>query len=177
MDRMKADRKNPIMKSLLMGSLALGLSACTNEEQGTIFGAILGGVVGSTLDGGGRGHHGGGNAGMIIGTMIGASMGSSIGRKLDDADRMKMREAHMNAFENNRSGQRSEWRNPDSGNHGWVKPEPAYQNTYGQYCREYTQTIYVGNKQKQGYGKACRKDDGSWEIVNPNSNKYKDKHR
>lgn len=175
----RISNKNPLARVLLVGSLALSLTACTNEEQGTIFGAILGGIVGSSIDGGGRGHHGrgGGNAGMIIGTIVGASMGSSIGRKLDDADRMRMREAHMSAFESNRSGQRSEWRNPDSGHHGWVEPEPAYENTYGQYCREYTQTVYIGNKEEQAYGKACRQDDGSWEIVNPNSNKYKDKKK
>ena len=167
----KEIKRNPILKAVLIGSFAFSLSACTQEEQGTFFGAIIGGLVGAQIDSGDSG------AGVIIGSMVGASMGSSVGRKLDDADRRAMRSAHINAFENSRSGQRSTWHNPDSGNRGWVEPEPAYQNTYGQYCREYTQTIFVAGQEQQGYGKACRKQDGSWEIVNPNSNKYKDKHR
>lgn len=175
----RISNKSPLARVLLVGSLALSLAACSNEEQGTIFGAILGGVVGSTLDGGGRGHHGrgGGNAGMIIGTIVGASMGNSIGRKLDDADRMRMRDAHMSAFESNRSGQRSKWRNPDSGHHGWVEPEPAYENTYGQYCREYTQTVYIGNNEEQAYGQACRQEDGSWKISNTGKGKAKGKYK
>ena len=168
MPTMINNKKNPLFKALLIGSFAFSLTACTSEEQGTVFGAILGGIVGSSLDGGGRGHRrgGGGNAGMIIGTVIGASLGSSVGRKLDEADRIKMRQAHVSAFENNRSGQRSQWQNPDSGHHGWVEPEPAYQNTYGQYCREYTQSVYIGNQEEKAYGKACRQEDGSWKIVN-----------
>ena len=174
---MQNSKNNPFVKAIIIGAFTISLSACTKEEQGTIFGAIIGGVVGNSIEG--RGHRGRGNsgAGMIIGSMIGASMGNSVGRKLDEADRMRMRDAHMSAFENNRSGVRSQWRNPDSGNHGWVEPEPAYENTYGQYCREYTQTVYIGNKEEQAYGKACRQEDGAWEIVNPKSNKYKDKKK
>ena len=65
MATMITNKRNPLIKVFLVGSLAFGLTACTNEEQGTVFGAILGGVVGSTLDGGGRhGRHGGSGAGM-----------------------------------------------------------------------------------------------------------------
>ena len=49
------EKRNPLFKALLIGTFAFSLTACTNEEQGTIFGAILGGVVGSSIDGGGRG--------------------------------------------------------------------------------------------------------------------------
>ena len=34
-----------------------------------------------------------------------------------------------------------------------------------EYCREYTQTIIVGGVPQYGYGQACFKPDGSWEIV------------
>lgn len=169
----ESKQRNPLLKAALIGTLAFGVTACTQEEQGTVFGAIIGAVIGNSIEGGGR--RGNSGAGMVIGTMIGASIGNSVGKKLDDADRREMRRAHTNAFESNRSGQRSNWHNPDSGNRGWVEPEPAYQNTYGQYCREYTQTVVIGGEEQQGYGKACRQPDGTWEIVNPNSNKYKDK--
>lgn len=33
------------------------------------------------------------------------------------------------------------------------------------YCREFTQTVYIGGKPQQGYGTACMASDGSWDIV------------
>lgn len=33
------------------------------------------------------------------------------------------------------------------------------------YCREYTKTIRVGGNLESGYGRACLRPDGSWEIV------------
>ena len=33
-----------------------------------------------------------------------------------------------------------------------------------EYCREFTKDIAVGGKQQEGYGKACWREDGSWEI-------------
>lgn len=37
---------------------------------------------------------------------------------------------------------------------------PAYA---GQYCREYTQTVYIGGRAVEAYGTACQQPDGSWE--------------
>ena len=36
-----------------------------------------------------------------------------------------------------------------------------------QYCREYTQTMKVGNTLQKGYGTACMQADGSWQIMTP----------
>ena len=63
------------------------------------------------------------------------------------------------------SGQPVSWRNPDTGNYGEVTPVRTYNSQSGQYCREFQQTIYVGGKQENGYGTACRQPDGSWRIV------------
>ena len=68
-------------------------------------------------------------------------------------------------MEKNKSGTESTWRNPDSGNEGTVTPTKTYKSESGQYCREYQQTITVGGKTEQGYGRACRQPDGSWRIV------------
>ena len=35
----------------------------------------------------------------------------------------------------------------------------------GQYCREYTQTVYISGQKQQAYGNACRQPDGSWQVV------------
>ncbi len=38
----------------------------------------------------------------------------------------------------------------------------AYNNDY---CREYTRTVYIGNRAQEAYGTACQQSDGSWMIV------------
>ncbi len=39
-------------------------------------------------------------------------------------------------------------------------------NAYGNdYCREYTRTVYIGNRAQEAYGTACLQPDGSWMIV------------
>lgn len=43
-------------------------------------------------------------------------------------------------------------------------PEEA--SAYGNdYCREYTRTVYIGNRAQEAYGRACLQPDGSWMIV------------
>ena len=41
-------------------------------------------------------------------------------------------------------------------------PEEASANDY---CREYTRTVYIGNRAQEAYGQACLQPDGSWMIV------------
>ena len=131
------------------------------QQMGTIVGAGLGALAGSQI-----GHGKGQLAAVAIGTLIGAGIGNSVGKSLDKADRLAMQQAQYEAFENNPSGTAEVWHNPDSGNSGSLTPRPAYQNDDGQYCREFTQTITVGGEQQEGYGTACRRPDGSWEIMN-----------
>ncbi len=35
----------------------------------------------------------------------------------------------------------------------------------GDYCREYTRTVYIGGRAQDAYGTACQQSDGSWMIV------------
>ena len=157
--------------------LALTVSACANDPYGrggygqsnsgiskqtvgTLAGAVGGGVIGSNI---GKGK--GAIAGTIAGTLLGGLIGSEIGASLDRADMAYYNNTSQSALETNRVGQRSEWRNPDSGNYGYITPTRTYEQASGQVCREYTQTIYVGGKKQEGYGRACRQGDGSWQIV------------
>jgi surface antigen len=73
-------------------------------------------------------------------------------------------EAAQQAFESGRTGQSTEWSNPDTGNSGKVTPTKTYQLANGQYCRQYTQDIVVGGETHQTHGTACRQADGSWEV-------------
>lgn len=143
------------------------LTACepgSKQEFGTFLGAITGAVIGSAI-----GDNGDGTThffAVAAGTLAGAAIGSSIGKSLDDADRMAMVRSRQVALETYPSGETSTWYNPDSGNSGSYKPEPAYQDEAGLYCREYQQTITIAGKTEEAYGKACRQPDGAWKIVN-----------
>ena len=130
------------------------------QDIGTGVGAIGGGVLGSTM---GRGA--GRTAATIGGALLGGIIGSSIGKSLDNADLAAYNAASQRALENAQPGQSLPWRNAQSGNSGTITPSNYYQNSQGQYCREYNQTIVVGGQRQDGYGKACRQPDGSWQIA------------
>jgi surface antigen len=98
--------------------------------------------------------------------LLGGFIGNRIGRSLDNRDRRAMSYTQQQALETGPSNSSVAWRNPDSGNSGYTTPQPAYQATSGQFCREFTQTVNVGNQVQNAYGTACRQPDGTWRIVN-----------
>lgn len=151
------------IKAAAVVLLAVTLVGCKNpkETMGSIVGATAGGWAGSTTTTGkGR------TAATVAGAVIGGLIGREVGRSLDRADRLHAERAAQRALEANRSGEASEWSNPDSGNAGTVTPTRTYASSDGAPCREYQQTITVGGRTVQGYGTACREADGSWRIVN-----------
>ena len=150
--------------------LALALGGCVAPDGrvyqpgpkatiGALGGAAAGGLLGSRA-GRGRGEA------IAAGVILGALIGGVIGDQLDAQDRRYAREAAYRSFEYSPTGHRREWRNPDTGNSGWVSPTYTYQRPSGQYCREYRQTIVIGGRRERAYGTACREPDGSWRIVN-----------
>jgi len=129
--------------------------ALSKTDVGTAVGAIGGGVIGSTIGGGA-----GKVAAVIGGTLLGGILGNAVGRSLDNADMASYEQASQNAME---TGHTRKWRNGD--NSGTIVPHKRYTDDEGRYCREYSQTIYVGNERHTGYGTACRRDDGTWRIA------------
>jgi surface antigen len=150
---------------LMLGS-ALSLGACADIQNnpktaaGTLVGAGGGALLGSQF-GSGKGAL----AMTAIGALAGAWAGSEVGKSLDRADKLEMERTTQTSLERLPTRQRSEWRNPDTGNYGSVTPVRTYQSAAGQSCREYQQTITVGGRTEEGYGTACRQPDGSWKIV------------
>lgn len=132
----------------------------TKENVGTVAGAAGGAILGSNV-GKGKGQI----ASVAIGTLLGASLGKKVGASLDRADMAYYNQTSQQALEISRTGATSNWRNPDSGNSGTITPTRTFQTNAGTYCREYTQTIIVGNSPTQGHGTACRQPDGSWKIT------------
>lgn len=143
----------------------LGLSACQQQGPkqtiGTLGGAAVGGLAGSQI-GKGKGQL----VAVGAGVLLGALFGGEIGKSLDKADQAYAAQTTNQALENNPTGQQSSWSNPDSGNHGDIKPTRTTYNDAGQPCREFQQTIVVGGKTQSAYGTACRDATGDWKIVN-----------
>jgi surface antigen len=100
----------------------------------------------------------------VLGAFVGGVIGQNIGAQLDERDRLLAGEAYNTALEYNATDKAAEWRNPDTGNYGRVIPVTTYRQN-GQYCREFTQEIFIGGEKQTGYGRACRQPDGSWEII------------
>lgn len=141
-------------------------SACaqnqgTKQTVGGLGGAVLGGLLGSQV-GGGSGRLWATGAGVLLGAVV----GSEIGRGLDQVDKQQMEQTTQASLEHTKTGSTSAWSNPDTGNSGTVTPTTTYQSSGGEYCREYRQTIEVGDEEQEAFGTACRQPDGSWKIVN-----------
>ncbi len=146
--------------------MAFAVSGCESiqnsgnkEKVGVVSGALIGGILGSKV---------GGGSGQLwatgAGALLGAFAGSEIGKSLDRADRAALGQANTRA-QSAPIGETVSWDNPDSGNYGSVTPTREGESSYGRYCREYEQVIYVGGQQETAVGQACKNDDGTWEIV------------
>lgn len=143
-----------------LGGVGGSSGGITKQNVGTLAGAAGGAILGSQI-GGGRGQL----AAVAIGTLLGAGIGSEIGASLDKADIAYVNQTTQRALETSQPGQTLPWSNPQSGVSGTVTPSNYYQMANGAYCREYTQTINVGGRMQEGYGRACRQPDGTWQVV------------
>ncbi len=145
-------------------AVGLMVTGCANtgakQGAGTVIGAGLGALAGSQI-GSGRGQL----AAIAVGTLLGAAIGNEMGASLDSADRAAYQGAETQAH-SAPIGEPITWENPESGNHGTITAiNEGTSDKSGDYCREYQTEIIVGGKIEQGYGTACQRPDGSWEIV------------
>lgn len=145
--------------------LTLALGGCLGdagqkETAGGLIGAAIGGLAGSQI---------GDGTGQLVavgaGAVLGAMMGSEIGRSLDKADQLYAAQNYQQTLETAPTGQTSEWVNPDTGHSGTHTPTRTYRSDSGQYCREFQQTVTIGGRTEEAYGRACREEDGAWRIV------------
>lgn len=133
-------------------------TACGSKSQtGGAIGGATGAVIGASVADDNP------LLGALFGAAIGGLIGSSIGAQLDENDKRYMQQTTIVALNNNRG---YEWVNQNTGNHGAIRPiSTSYDSERRQHCREYVQTIVVGGKEEEGYGKACLQPDGNWKIV------------
>ena len=145
-------------------ALTFLLGACVTDQGGkqvfgTLAGAAAGGWLGSKI-GGGTGQL----AAIAGGTLLGGLIGNQIGRTMDDVDRLQAGQALANA-QTAPIGETIQWNNADTGNYGTVTPTRGGYAADGAHCREFQQTVPVGNRSQEAYGTACRQPDGSWKMV------------
>ena len=145
-----------ILATCLMGGCA---GTYTKKDTGLALGALTGGALAYGL---------GKNSSnkeiwTVLGIGLGAMMGSSIGAQLDERDRLLAGRAFQATMETVPDYVAGGWNNPNTGNNGVFTPVRTFDN-YGAICREFTQTIIIGNKPQEGFGMACRQNDGSWKI-------------
>lgn len=99
------------------------------------------------------------------GRLAAGLIGAEGPRTLNEADRQAMEQAAKNALDNAPTNRGVSWRNPATGNSGSITPVRSFQDARRDYCRDFQQVIAAGGQTRQGKGTACRRGDGSWQVV------------
>jgi len=132
-----------------------GCETTTHAQEGEVIGAVIGGVVGAQIGDGDTQ-----TAAIILGTIAGSMIGRHIGQSMDDTDRMMT----ARSLNDSRTGQSTNWVNPDTGYEYTVTPTRTFEESSGP-CREFQLDATVGGRTDQDvYGTACLQADGSWLV-------------
>ena len=136
-----------------------GEFGANKATAGTVLGAVGGGLAGAQF---GRGP--GKLAATALGTLLGAFVGHKVGTSLDRADIVAAQASETQAYAAP-LGQQITWNNPDNGHSGTITPVRDGTDQSGNYCREFQQTVAIDGKVEQAHGTACRRPDGSWQVI------------
>jgi surface antigen len=146
--------KRVSMRTVLVLCVAAtaAFGCATREQTGRVIGGVAGAAAGTQVGSGS-----GKTAATIGGALIGAYVGGQIGNRMDERD---YQQTSM-ALENSRTGQTTQWVNPDSGYQYSVEPTNTYQAASGP-CRDYTMVAVIDGRNETVQGTACRQADGTW---------------
>lgn len=128
---------------------------------GTLAGATGGAFLGSAFRGAGRSTQG---AAIAVGALAGAAAGFFAGNSIDKGQCEQAMMARNRALDQGQIGQSIAWNQGEA--RGTFTPTREGRDQSGAVCKEYEQTIYVDGKAETGIGRACRRPDGRWQIVN-----------
>lgn len=167
---------NIAKKIMLIGCLMV-LFSCQNSGGngqaggvGNIFtGQNIGGILGSAGGAWGGSKVGGGSGrttAIAVGTLLGSQLGQALGSYLTNKDLNYYNNSSQGALSNFTNGQTASWSNPQTGNEGTVTPIKTYNNSQGQQCRDFQQSISVAGEEIQTTGTACKQRNGTWKLVN-----------
>ncbi len=144
-------KRTHILFGLIGFSLLFGCQEQpTKETIGTGAGAVVGTVIGERV--------GDSTTGAVIGGIVGAVVGGEIGRRMDRQDR-------QNAYAALEANQPVSWENPDTDTDYTVTPTQTFRSEDDRLCRRYTTTIQVEGGAETAQGTACKRADGTWEII------------
>jgi surface antigen len=147
------------MKKLIAGvSMVLACAsfqACASKQgTGAVVGAGTGAAAGAAIAKNDA-------LGAVVGGLVGGLIGSEVGRRMDQRDQNQL----TRTFEYNPTGRSTEWNNPDTGYSYSATPTATFERE-DRPCRRFTLEADVeGSSDEQVTGTACRRTDGTWEIV------------
>jgi surface antigen len=101
-------------------------------------------------------------AAALAGTMAGGSFGDRLGSQFDESAREAAANAERRALADNAP---ADWRDPDSGASGRVRPLRSFTDAAGRECREYSQTVTIAGRRRSDTGIACLHPGGDWSLV------------
>ena len=154
-------------RALLIAAV-FALAGCGTENvrevTGAGLGAVAGGVLGNQI-GGGYGKE----IATAVGAVAGALAGGAIGRHLDDATRVEANRATVRALDTAPVGGAGiAWESPATSAtpaFGTVHVTRQGRSTAGELCREYRQSVTIGEATEEVIGTACRSTGGVWRVV------------
>ncbi len=129
-----------------------------NTAGGAILGAIAGGLFGNAVS---RGH----GAGTAVGAIAGGLLGASIGNSLSCNTQHYASNVYVTGFEAGRPHHRYDWRSPYDNSYGYLEVGDYYRGPEGRRCATYSQRIFVNSRPEVATGRACRRPDGTWDMV------------
>jgi surface antigen len=144
------------LTALLAAAVLFGGISCAKKAQtGAVVGAGAGAAVGSMV-----GSKSSRTTNILIGAGIGLLLGYIIGNEWDKHDQEQMDKT----LEHGRSGEKTRWVNPDTGNEFEVTPGQPVQR-HGRVFRkvDVTTTTPQGRTATET-AEAYRKDDGTWQF-------------
>jgi len=81
---------------------------------------------------------------------------------LSAADHAQMSAEVQAALESRKTGESGSWAGAANTHRGTVIPTRTWRSDDGRDCRDYQQTVTVGDVTRVGYGAACRVGNGVW---------------
>lgn len=126
---------------------------CDRDAIGAVLGGVAGGVIGSQIgDGSGR------TVAIVAGTILGAVIGHEIGERMDEKDRACM----GHALELAKDGVSVRWSSPAGVAYVLT---PVSGRAKDDSCRNFKLQTTSKGKSESRSARACRKNDGAWELV------------
>ncbi len=138
--------------ALSLVTLFSGCAGMNKAQSGALGGAAGGAAIGQMI-----GHN---TEATLIGAAVGTMLGYIVGNEMDKYDKQQLN----HVYETGVSNQGSAWINPDSGNQYTVTPQPAYQNSANQVCREAEIEAIIDGQPQITKSTACRDANGHWRL-------------